>query len=96
MAMSWMKGRAVKICVLGDPGVGRAGQNVAAAISDFVVRHQRSWDVFERMPVGPSRFSRLWPEVGRFDRWAFTAGFWPGDPGPGGWPDPHGACVLGR
>jgi len=74
----------------------RTGRNVPGSFVDLSSRLVRPWAAIEPKR-GQSRPVRtLRRPAGRFDRWDFSAGYWPGDPGPAGWPDPHGSCVLGR
>jgi small GTP-binding protein len=74
----------------------RSQRNVPAAFSDLVGLVVRPWSALEARRPGP--LCPPWPAgpAPAPERWDFSAGFWPGDPGTGGWPDPHGACVVGR
>jgi small GTP-binding protein len=74
----------------------RTGWNVTAVLSELVIRHDRLRSAIEGRPAAIPPTPRLALAGARFDRWDFSAGFWPGDPGPAGWPDPHGSCVLGH
>jgi small GTP-binding protein len=71
------------------------GRNVAAALSDLVVRRRRPMSVIERRPAGPQMFPRPMRTGGRFDRWDFSAGSLPAGAGPAGWPYPHGLRMAG-
>jgi len=73
----------------------RTGRNVPAAFSDLASRLVRPWAANEAKAARSAPSRQLRRPTGRFDRWDFSAGYWPGDPGPAGWPGPHGSGVAG-